>query len=503
MKATAEQAILQVHGASKSFAGVRVLHEVDFDLKPGEVHAIVGENGAGKSTFIKILSGAYDRDEGIITCRGSSCEQLTPRRAHELGIFTIYQERNLIPHLSVGENILVGNEPGTRMGVVHWKRLFARAGEILADLHLDLDPRGIVSHLGSAEQQAVEIAKALYQKVQVVIMDEPTASLTSAEIDNLFRIIGRLKQNGVGVIYISHRLDEIFTVADRVTVLRDGRKVMESPVSGIGKDDLVRAMVGEELTITHIEHSGVGGALYEAGNISREDAFHDVSITLHRGEIVGLAGMVGSGRTGVARAMAGIDPLDRGTLLLEGRPMQGAPLRRFIDRGVCFVPEDRDAVGLILSMSVSGNTTIASLPKFSRGPLLNLREESELASLFMRTLNIQAGSIHQEVRFLSGGNRQKVLVAKWLCRGIEVFIMDEPTQGVDVGAREEIHRIMKDLVSEGKAILMVSSDLDELMNMCHRVAVMYKGRLAATLATARTTREEVLSLAIGKAGAGS
>jgi ABC-type sugar transport system ATPase subunit len=491
--------ILRISGISKSFAGIRVLHDIDFDLKPGEVHAIVGENGAGKSTFIKILSGAYDRDAGTIEFEGAPCEQLTPRKAHELGIFTIYQERNLIPHLSVAENILLGNEPGVGMGVVHWKSLFRRAREILAGLHLDLDPQSSVSSLGSAEQQAVEIAKALYRRVRVVIMDEPTASLTSAEIDNLFDIIRRLKQEGVGVIYISHRLDEIFAVADRVTVLRDGIKVLQKPVSDLHKEEMVRAMVGEEVSLTHIGGASPGAVLYEARSITREGVFRDVSAAVHRGEILGISGMVGSGRTEVVRAMAGIDLLDGGQLLLEGRPMQGRPLRRFIDQGICFLPEDRDAIGLIPSMSVAGNTTIASLPRFSKGPLLNLREEGELSYLFMRTLDVQAGSIHQEVRFLSGGNRQKVMIAKWLCRGIEVFIMDEPTQGVDVGAREEIHRIMKDLVAEGKAIVMVSSDLDELMNMSHRIAVMRKGRLIKTLETARTTREEVLSRAIGTA----
>jgi len=493
-----DSVILEIKKISKSFSGVSVLTDVDFDLKRGEVHAIVGENGAGKSTFIKILSGAYERDSGEVVFNGESYESLTPKKAHELGIFTIYQERNLIPHLSVGENILIGNEPKGRFGIVRWKQVFEKAGEILRRLNLRLNPQQTVSALGSAEQQAVEIAKALYRNVRIVIMDEPTASLTRAEIDNLFSIIGQLKKRGVAIIYISHRLDEIFTIADRVTVLRDGKKVMENAVSNINKDMLVKAMVGEELSITYIEDRGLGAVLYEARSISRTGSFGDINLALHRGEIVGIAGMVGSGRTEVVRAMAGIDKIDGGALLLEGKEIQGRPLESFINEGICFVPEDRDSIGLISCLSVAGNTTLASLPKISRGPLLYLSYENELANTFVKTLDIQTNSIHQEVMYLSGGNRQKVMVAKWLCRGIEVFIMDEPTQGVDVGAREEIHRIMKDLVSEGKAILMVSSDLDEIMNMSHRIAVMKEGVIVAVLQTAKTTREEVLSLAIGK-----
>lgn len=490
--------ILEIRKVSKSFSGVRVIIDIDFDLRQGEVHAIVGENGAGKSTLIKILSGAYERDGGDIVYKNNVYGHMTPRKAHDLGIFTIYQERNLVPHLSVGENILIGNEPGNRWGVIRWKNLYRQAADILHNLHLELNPQSIVSSLGSAAQQAVEIAKALYRKVQIVIMDEPTASLTRAEIDNLFRIIEHLKQEGVSVIYISHRLDEIFAIADRVTVLRDGVKVMGQEVSKIDKDMLVKAMVGEELSITHIARETKERVIYEAKNISRAGAFEDISIALHEGEIVGIAGMVGSGRTEVVRAMAGIDEIDEGRLLLNGEKIQGLPLENIISKGICFVPEDRDSIGLIASMTVAGNTTLASLKKISRGPFLNISYENELSKAFMKTLDIQAKSVRQEVRFLSGGNRQKVMVAKWLCRGIEVFIMDEPTQGVDVGAREEIHRIMKNLSDEGKAILMVSSDLDELLNMSHRIVVMREGKTAVVLNTLETTREEVLSFEIGR-----
>jgi len=490
--------ILEIKDVFKSFSGVHVLSGIYFDLEGGEVHAIVGENGAGKSTLIKILSGAYESDSGEIIFKGSSFEHLTPRMAQDLGIVTIYQERNLVPHLSVGENILIGNEPRNSWGVIQWKKLFNKAEEILKNLHLDLDPGSTISDLGSAEQQAVEIAKALYKNARVVIMDEPTASLTRAEIDNLFYLIEQLKKNGVSVIYISHRLDEIFQIADRVTVLRDGFKVMESEIKEIDKATLVKAMVGEELSITFIEDKGMGTVLYKARGISSSGVFEDISVELHCNEIVGMAGMVGSGRTEVVQAMAGIDNIDKGELIFHNEEIQGKPLEEIIRMGICFIPQERDRIGLISSMSVAGNTTIASLPEISRGPLLNLSYENKLSERFIKTLAIQAKSIHQEVKYLSGGNRQKVMVAKWLCRGVEVFIMDEPTQGVDVGAREEIHRIMKQLVSEGKAILMVSSDLDELMNMSNRIVVMNKWKIVANLNTSETTREEVLSFAIGK-----
>jgi len=493
-----KETVLQVLSVSKSFSGVTVLSDINFSLHPGEVHAIVGENGAGKSTLIKILSGAYERDGGDILLKHAVFDELTPRLAQEAGIVTIYQERNLVPHLSVGENILIGKEPRGRWGTIRWSKLHELATEILNNLNLNLDPRSIVNQLGSAEQQAVELAKALYKNALIVIMDEPTASLTRSEIENLFQIIEQLKKRDVGIIYISHRLDEVFTIADRVTVLRDGKKVLEKEVASITKNSLVKAMVGEELSITHIEEEQKGELVYEASSISRLGEFEGIRVRLHRGEIVGIAGMVGSGRTEVVQAMAGVSPIDSGKLLFRGEEIHNRSLDDIIRMGICFIPEDRDAVGLISSMSLAGNTTIASLRKISRGPFLNLSYEGELSNIFMKTLSIQAKNIRQEVRYLSGGNRQKVMVAKWLCRGVEIFIMDEPTQGVDVGAREEIHRIMKHLIEEGKSIAMVSSDLDELMNMSHTILVMRQGRIVAELKTAETTREEVLSFAIGR-----
>ena len=501
MTDTAEN-ILRIRGVSKSFSGVEVLHGVDLDLAPASVHAIVGENGAGKSTLIKILSGVHRRDGGEIVVDGKPVDVLSPRLAQGMGIVTIYQERNLVPHLSVGENILLGDVPTGFLTVVQWKRLFEHASGILRDLRLDLDPRSLVASLGAGEQQAVEIAKALYKKARIVIMDEPTASLSGAEIDNLFRLIEQLKQGRVSVIYISHRLDEVFQVADRVTVLRDGREVITRGIRELTKDQLVKAMVGEEVAMTRLGTGTAGNVLLEVNGLTREGAFRDVSITLKRGRCIGIAGTLGSGRTQLLRAIAGIDHVQAGSILLEGRELAGRRLRDFIASGVCFVPGERDARGLILSMSVAGNTTLANLDAVTHGPVLDLPRERQIAQQYVEALSVQARSVQQEVQYLSGGNRQKVMLSKWLCLGLEVFLLDEPTQGVDVGAREEIHRIMKKLLEDGKGILMVTSDLDELMNMSHLIAVMREGRVAAVLEADTTNRQEVLGYAIGTTGAG-
>jgi ABC-type sugar transport system ATPase subunit len=497
--------VLQIKGARKSFSGVEVLHGVDLDLLPGRVHAVVGENGAGKSTLIKILSGVYRGDGGSITVDGQPVDTLTPQIAQSLGIVTIYQERNLIPRLSVGENILLGAMPTGHLGIVHWNRLYELAERILRDLHLELDPRQVVANLSAAEQQAVEIAKALCpqgasgsRRARIVIMDEPTASLSGAEIENLFRLIRQLRQENVAVIYISHRLDEVFEIADEVTVLRDGLKVLHHPIGQITKEQLVKAMVGEELSFTQIPGAGIGHRLLEAEGISLPGKFEDVRLQLNRGMIIGLAGSVGSGRTDVLHALAGLEPISQGRIVFKGEEMQGKRLADFIRRGICFVPGERDQTGLILGMSVAGNTTLANLEAVTHGPLMDLRQERALAEKYVRLLDIQAKSVDQEVQYLSGGNRQKVMLSKWLCLGLEVFLLDEPTQGVDVGAREEIHRIMTRLIDEGKGIVMVTSDLDELMNMSHTIAVMSKGRIVAYLETRKTSREEVVSYALGQ-----
>ena len=490
--------LVEIRHLHKSFSGVNVLTDVDFDLQAGEVHALVGENGAGKSTFIKILSGAYLRDRGTLSIDGQPLQNLNPELAQQLGVVTIYQDRNLVPYLSVAENILIADEPLGSVGAIRWRQLYRRADEILTALQIPLHARSIVANLSAGEQQLAEIAKALYKKAKIVIMDEPTASLTRVEIVHLFNLIRNMKQRGVAFIYISHRLEEIFGIADRVSVLRDGRNAGTfTDVRSLTKEALIKVMVGEEVRFTRIGKDTEGEALLEAERVSRRKFFSDLSFTVRKGEILGIAGMVGSGRSDVLRCLAGLEELDAGRIAFRGEELTGRPFRDYMHRGICLSPAERDLRGLVSIMSVAQNISLASLKKISLGPVLNLGHERKVALSFVDRLNIVLRNISQEVQYLSGGNRQKVMLAKWLCLGMELFLMDEPTQGVDVGAREEIHEIMKDLVEQGKAIVMVTSDLDELMNMSHRILVMNKGRATALLKTPETSQEEVLSFAIG------
>ncbi len=490
--------LVEIRHLFKSFSGVNVLTDVDFDLKAGEVHALVGENGAGKSTFIKILSGAYQRDSGKLSIAGQQVQSLNPELAQQFGVVTIYQDRNLVPYLSVAENILIADEPVGRAGAISWRQLYRRADEILKALEIPLHPRSIVASLSAGEQQLAEIAKALYKKAKIVIMDEPTASLTRVEIVHLFNLIRHMKERGVAFIYISHRLEEIFGIADRVSVLRDGRNAGTfSDVRSLTKQALIKVMVGEEVSFTRIGTDTEGETLLAADHLSRRKLFHEVSFTVRKGEILGIAGMVGSGRSEVLRCLAGLEQLDGGSIAFRGEQLAGRPFRDYLQRGICHSPAERDLKGLVSIMSVAQNISLASLKKISLGPVLNLGHERKLALSFVDRLSIVLRSVSQEVQYLSGGNRQKVMLAKWLCLGMELFLMDEPTQGVDVGAREEIHEIMKKLIEEGRAIVMVTSDLDELMNMSHRILVMNKGRATALLRTPETSQEEVLSFAIG------
>jgi ABC-type sugar transport system ATPase subunit len=355
-----------------------------------------------------------------------------------------------------------------------------------------------VSDLGEAEQQLVEIAKALYKNAKVVIMDEPTASLTRAEINHLFELIHQLKKQRVSVIYISHRLDEIFEIADCVTVFRDGKKVHHAQIENITKEKLIKSMIGSELHFTQIGKRDPGEKWFTAENLTKHHVFQDIDLSLNRGEIVGIAGMVGSGKSELAQALSGVLKLDTGKLTFAEKELTNSPLKRFISEGICFVPAERDTTGLVQSMNVAGNITLANLKGLSVGPILNLKQERTITNKYIEIMNIVCRDMGQEVQFLSGGNRQKVMLAKWLSLGIKLFIMDEPTQGVDVGAREEIHQIMRGLINEGKTILMVTSDFDELLNMTHRILVMNKGKIVTELETASTSQKEVLEYAIGR-----
>jgi ribose transport system ATP-binding protein len=488
--------LLAVSCLRKAFPGVQALDGVDFDLFPGEVHALVGENGAGKSTLIKILSGAYAPDEGVIHVGGQQFQALSPRQAQALGIRTIYQELSLVPWLSVAENILVGDLPG-RGFMVNWKEVNQKAGRILEDLGLDLDPEATVAELSVARQQSVEIAKALYQHACLVIMDEPTSTLGRTEVERLFKTVEALRQQGIGIIYISHHLEEVFQIADRVTVLRDGRVVGSKGIRDTDPQNLMNMMVGRDLSGINIKEMTVlGEEILRVEGLSRGKVVNEVSLQVRRGEILGIAGMVGSGRTELARLIAGVDRPDRGRIFFNGKELPPGNPGDYIRRGIALVPEDRKTQGLVLCLDIVDNMNLASLTQRSR--VVNVREMAAAARRQAQALDLRSASLNQEVQYLSGGNQQKVVLAKWLETGADLFIFDEPTRGVDVGAKLEIHRLIASLAGQGKAILVVSSDMPEVLTMSDRILVMRRGSLAGEFSAAEATEHKIIQCALGE-----
>ena len=456
---------------------------------------MVGENGAGKSTLMKIVAGVYRPDSGSIRLGGVPILNESPRQALERGISMIHQELNLAPNLSVAENVFLGRAP-TRGGLIDWRRLYADV-EALADrLGIDLDVRARVDELSVARQQMVEIAKALSLDARVIIMDEPTSALTERETEALFDIIARLKSNGVAVVYISHRLDEIFRVADRVTVLRDGRLVGTLPIAQATQPQLIGMMVGRELTTLFPKESvEIGDPFLEVRHLRRKGALEDISFVLRRREILGLAGLVGAGRTELVRVLFGADPLDGGEILLEGRPVRIRRPRDAIRLGMGFVTEDRKLQGLVLGMNVRENETLASLAQVSKLGFLNLGRERTLAARLVEQLGVRTPSVEQEVANLSGGNQQKVVIAKWLATRARILILDEPTRGIDVGAKAEVHALMSRLASQGVSILMISSELPEILGMSDRILVMRQGRLSGEFTRDQASQEAILACA--------
>lgn len=491
--------VLKMSGISKGFPGVRALAAVDFDLRAGEIHAIVGENGAGKSTLIKILSGAHQPDSGIINLYDRPVVNLTPHSAQALGIATIYQERNLVPLMSAGENILLNHEPLTSLGLLNTQRLFKEAQEILVDLDADIDARVTVSALGAARQQVVEIAKALFLKAKILIMDEPTAAFDHSEIDSLFSIMRRLRSQGVAIVYISHHLEEVFRIADRVTVLRDGHHVGTFDIGAVTERSLVSLMVGREIASVSVDQDSIRQEeVIRLEHLSVTGSIYDVNLVVHRGEIFGLAGMVGSGRTELGRLLFGVSQPTSGRIVFKGREVRlQTPATSILD-GIGLVPEERKTDGLVLGMDVCKNVTLATLRRFQSFLfLIDLRQERKTALEYIKRLSIRCATASQQVQYLSGGNQQKVVMAKWLLADADLLIVDEPTKGVDVGAKAEIHQLMVDLCNRGKAILMISSDLPEVIAMSHRVAIMRQGRVVTVLSRKGLTQEKVLAHAIG------
>ena len=499
--------LLEASAIRKSFAGVHALRGVSFDLRPGEVHALVGENGAGKSTLIKIITGAETPDAGSLLVSGRPIRHMDPATSRSLGIAAIYQQPSLFPHLTVAENIALALEARGAWRRIDWPERNRRAATLLARTGASIDPLRLVESLSMPEQQIVEIAKAIGADAKVVIMDEPTASLTDREVESLFRVIGLLRREGAGVIYISHRLDEVFAVADRITVLRDGETVGTRATGEIDRGTLIRMMVGRELTavfpprVVAVETDGVP-ALEARGLLNRATGVHDVSFSVRRGEILGLAGLVGSGRTQLAETIFGLTPADSGDILVKGTRTRIASPADAIAAGIGYVPEDRRQHGVVLEMSVAANASLASLGTVSHRGLIDFAAERASAERYAERFRIRAPSVNAAVETLSGGNQQKVALARWLSTEPSVLILDEPTQGVDVGSKAEIHGLMRTLAERGLAIVMISSELPEILGMSDRIAVMHAGRIRGVLDRADATDARILAMALDEEGAG-
>ncbi|MBN3766606.1 sugar ABC transporter ATP-binding protein [Burkholderia sp. Ac-20365] len=491
--------LISVNKLCKSFPGVRALHEVQFELMAGEVHALMGENGAGKSTLMKILAGVYTRDSGEMLYDGKPVDFTSPREAQASGIGIIHQELQLMNHLSVAQNMFIGREPRGHLGLfLDEDKLNAQARDILARMHVNLDPRTIVGSLTVASQQMVEIAKALSFDSRVLIMDEPTSALNDAEIAELFRIIRQLKQRGVGVIYISHKMDELKQISDRVTVMRDGEYVATVTTADTSVPVIIGMMVGRTLAdVTPYEGTqSTGDIALEVKHLNAGPLVRDVSFTLRKGEILGFAGLMGAGRTEVARAVFGADPIESGEIFVKGAK---AHIRRPSDavaHSIGYLSEDRKRFGLATGMDVESNIVMSNLGKFlSLNVFLRRAQIRKRAAHFINLLAIRTPSATQPVRLLSGGNQQKIVIAKWLERDCDVLFFDEPTRGIDVGAKSEIYKLLRALAAEGKAIVMISSELPEILRMSDRIVVMCEGRITGELSASEATQESIMHLA--------
>jgi ribose transport system ATP-binding protein len=494
------ETILEVEDVSKSFPGVKALDHVSFNLRKGEVHALVGENGAGKSTLMKILSGVYEADEGVIRFKEKQIHFRDSTQARDAGIGIIYQELNLIPHLSVAANIFIGREPLTRLGTLNEKKMNADAVSILGRLNLRIDPTVTLNRLPISKQQMVEIAKSLSFESEVLIMDEPTSALTESEIDELFKVIHTLRNRGVAIIYISHRLEELKHIVDRISIFRDGHYVSTDDYASITMEEIVNRMVGRKLENKFPARRNIPTEekILEVRNIVRGDVIRDISFDLFRGEILGFAGLMGAGRSELARAIFGADPIDSGSVIMNGRRLPILSPADSIKAGIAYLSENRKQEGLAVKMQLAENVTMANVTGVSRRlGVISRRRELEACRRYVEELAIRTPSLLQVVNNLSGGNQQKVVVAKWLFCDSKILIFDEPTRGIDVGTKFAIYELIERLAREGVGVIMISSELPEIMGMTDRVLVLHEGTLEATLVTKDTTQEEILNYAAG------
>lgn len=491
--------ILEIKDISKSFSGgVKALNNVSFDLKMGEIHCIVGENGAGKSTFIKIISGVMHPDCGQISILGQKVKALDPKTSKNLGIQTIYQEPILSDTVTVAENIFCGFEKvkGAVVPLIDWKKLNAAAEEILRFLNSDIKPTEIVRRLGIAERQTVQIARAMAQSPKILIMDEPTASYGKDEVDKLLRIVENIRDHGVSIIYISHHMEEIFDIGDRVTVLRDGEKINTHKISEIDNEQLIREMVGRSASAFYNrERVPIGDVIFQAEKICG-NGVTDVSFNVRQGEILGIGGLVGSKRTEMVKLIAGAGKVKSGSFIYQGVSFIPHEPKDAIKKGICLITEDRQKSGLFLNRNIRENITIANLKKI-KGFLIKSSHENECAQDYVNRLKIKISGLNQYVRNLSGGNQQKVVLAKWLFREPKLLILDEPTRGIDIGAKEELYKIMVEFVKSGKSIIMVSSDMPELLSISDRIIVLSKGKLTGEIQTNEASEEKILKMSLG------
>ncbi|MBE2270636.1 MAG: sugar ABC transporter ATP-binding protein [Anaerolinea sp.] len=490
-------ALLQVIGVNKSFPGTHALKDVSFELLSGEVHALMGENGAGKSTLMHIISGVYRPDTGSVSIDGQPVVLTTPRRAQELGIGMVFQELSLAPGLSIAENVFPNRAP-VRAGLVAWGKLYTRTVEMLREFELDIDPRTLVRDLNVTTRQIVEIVKALSLNAKILLLDEPTSALPPNEVELLFKTIRRLKARGIGVVYITHRIPEVMQIADRVTVLRDGQVVGTHPISALTPDAIIEMMVGRKLTDLYPERAeSVGAPLLEVENLCHSGKFADVSFTLRRGEIVGIAGLMGSRRGDVLRALVGVIRAQSGTIKLDGQIVRIQSPEAAFALGLAYLPEERKSDGLFLKMPVRQNISVTTLRQFARLGVMNPAKETAAARHYIDEMRIRTPDANQLVGRLSGGNQQKVMIAKWLVRSPKVLLIDEPTKGVDVGAKVEIHALLRRLAQAGAGIVFISSDFPELIGLADRLLIMHEGRIVGDMPASQATEQTLMLLSSG------
>jgi len=496
-----EDYILKIENISKLFPGVLALDNVDFNLKRGEIHALVGENGAGKSTLIKIISGVYKAEKGKIIIDGEEKVFNSPNEAINNGISTIYQEFNLVRYMSVSENIYLGKESfiSKRFGILDRRKMQNETKKLLNSINLSVNPKEPVNGLGVAKQQLLSIAKAIFTNAKIIIMDEPSAVLTLKELDYVMELINELKNKGVAIIYISHRIEEIFKIADRVTVLRNGKLVDTKNVNEVSFDELIKMMVGRTLKdFFHKYKVKLGDEILKVENINRKNILKNIDFNLRKGEILGITGLVGAGKTELARAIFGADKIDSGTIKLKNEIVKINSPKNAVKKKLAYLPEDRKTDGLVLQLSVKANITLSNLDEITNLGVIDLKSEKEIARTFKGKMSIKTPDVERKVLYLSGGNQQKIVIAKWLYSAADVFIFDEPTRGIDVGAKVEVYDLMGELVKRGAGIILISSEFEEVLGLCDRILVMSKGKIAKEFCIEDAEKEGILKAAVSK-----